>query len=101
MSQRARRRCFRGLMKICGEYGILPSSYLVHESKVEKPGNTSISSGDFSQVWPGMYYEAEDETDEDGGKCVAIKVIRYCDVEDVQRIKKVESFDLSPSHDRA
>jgi hypothetical protein len=97
MSQRARRRCFRGLIKICGEYGILPNSYLIPGSKVQKLGDTPVSSSDFSHVWPGMYNEAGDE-DEDGGKCVAIKVVRYFESEDIRTVKKVRSFDLSPSH---
>jgi hypothetical protein len=97
MSLRARRRCFRGLVKLCGEYGILPSSYIIPESKVEKLGDTPISSGGSSDVWPGVYYETEDTKDEDGGKYVAIKVIRYCNADDVQTVKKVRRFDLSPS----
>ena len=96
MSLSARRRCFRGLVKLCGEYGILPNSHVIPESKVQKLGDSPHASGGFSEVWPGIYNEAEDEEDEDGCKGVAIKVIRYRDADDV-RMKKVRYFDLSPS----
>jgi hypothetical protein len=89
MSLRARRRCFRGLIKICGEYGILPNSYLIPGSKVQKLGDAPISSSDFSSVWPGIYNQAEDKEDEDGGRCVAIKVVRYFESEDIRTTKKV------------
>lgn len=74
-----RRRCFRGLVKLCGEYGVLPSPYIIPDSKVEKLGDEPISVGGFSQVWPGMY---EDE------RAVAIKIIQYYEKDGVQTIKK-------------
>ena len=95
-----RRRCFRGLVKICGEYGILPSSYTIPHSKIRRLGDAPISSGGFSDVWQGAYKENEDEEDEeddDKTKFVAIKVIRYCESDDVQAIKEVGYFDLFPS----
>ena len=85
MDMSVRRRCFRGLVKLCGEYSILPSSHIIPESKIQKLGDSPISSGGSSEVWPGIH---EDEKDEDGGKSVAIKVIRYWDSGDVQ-IKRV------------
>lgn len=86
ISLRARRQCFRGLVKLCGERGILPSSYLIPESKVEKLGDGPISTGGFSDVWPGMY---EDEI------CVAIKVIRCYETDNAQKIRKVRHCDRS------
>lgn len=77
---RAKRRCFRGLVKLCGEHGILPSSYLLPESKIQKLEDEGPRfTGGFSDIWPGVY---EDET------FVAIKVIRCCET-DVQKTKKV------------
>jgi hypothetical protein len=106
MSPRARRRCLQGLAKVCGEYDILPDSYIIPESKVQKLGDSPISSNRFSDIWPGMYDEAEDEKDEDERdederKSVAIKVMRYWESDDVRAMRKVRCFDLSLSHDRA
>ena len=81
-----RRRCFRGLVKVCGEYGVLPSTYIIPDSKVEKLGDEPISVGGFSQVWPGMY---------DDEKSVAIKIIQYYEKDGVQTIKKARHFDPS------
>lgn len=95
-----RRRCFRGLVKTCGEYGILPSSYIIPESKIQKLGDSPISSGGFSDVWPGVYREDgkfESEEDDDEGRFIAIKIIRYCETDDIQTIKKVRCFGRSPS----
>jgi len=83
-------------VKICGEHGILPSSYIIPKSKIEKLGDSPFSSGGFSDVWPGGYKENEGEE----GRAVAIKVIRYWQSDDVQKIKKVRNFDMF-SHDRA
>ncbi|KAF9654244.1 kinase-like protein [Thelephora ganbajun] len=79
ITMRTRRRCFRGLVKVCGEYGILPNSYIIQESDIEKLGESPVSSGGFSDVWPGMH---------EGEKSVAIKIIRYYESDDVQTIKK-------------
>jgi len=79
-----RTRCFRGLVKICGECGILPNPYIIPGPKIKKLGNSPIASGGFSDVWPGMYGEDE----------VAIKVIRYYESDDIQKIKKVSYFDI-------
>jgi hypothetical protein len=87
MSLRTRERCFQGLVKICGEYGIIPNSYIIPESKIEKAGDSPISSGGFSEVWEGVHR----------GEPVAIKTIRYYQVDDVQKIQKVGSFHLFPS----
>jgi len=94
MTLRARRRCFRGLVKICGEYGILPRSHIISESKVEL--GDSLASGGFSEVLRGTY---------EGSKSVAIKVIRLHDVyslnvqgtKGIKEVKKVRHFDLPSS----
>ena len=88
-----RRRCFRGLVKLCGEYGVLPSSHIIPESKVQKLGYCPISLGGSSNIWPGIY---NGDDGHDGDKCVAIKVIRYFDSEDVQTVKKARCFDPLP-----
>ena len=75
-------------MKICGKYGILPNSYIIPESKIEKLGESPISFGGFSSVWPGMYEE---------DKSVAIKVLRYRKSDDAQKIKKVQLLHQLPS----
>jgi hypothetical protein len=78
IAPRTRGRCFRGLVKLCGEYGVLPGLYIVPEAKVDKWGDKPVSTGGFSEVWKGTY----------GGNPVAIKVIRYNQQENVQRIRK-------------
>jgi len=96
MSLRARRRVFRGLVKVCGEYGILPSSCIIPESKIKKPVDSEIASGGFSQVLRGTY---------EGDKPVAIKVIRLHDPhtldiqgpKKIKEVKKVRHFDLPSS----
>ena len=88
ISLRTRRRCFRGLVKICGEYGVLPDLYIIPESNIERLGDSPISSGGFSDVWPGVY---------EGDKSVAIKVIRYYDYENIRKIKRVGDFVLFSS----
>ena len=88
INPRTRRRCFRGLVKICGEHSILPSSYIIPESKVQRLGDCAVSSGGFSDVWPGMYEE---------DLAVAIKVVRYGELDDVQKVKRVRYLDLFPS----
>jgi len=96
MTLRTRRRCFRGLVKICGEYGALPSSYIIPESKIKKLGDSHIASGGFSEVLQGAY---------EGDKPVAIKVIRLYDIytlniqgpKGIKEVKKVRHFDLPSS----
>jgi len=54
MSLQTRRRCLRALTNICGEYTILPNSYVIPQSKIQKMGDSPISSRDFFDVWSGM-----------------------------------------------
>jgi len=82
---RTRRRCYRGLVKLCGEYGILPNSYRIPKSKIEKLGDDPISCGGFSVVWPGMYKEHDNEE----GKCVAIKYMRNWETDDPEKMRKI------------
>lgn len=96
MSPRTWRRCLRGLAKICGEYSILPSSYVIPESRLQRLGYCPISSGSFSKVWPGTYKGDDSGKDEDESKEVAIKVVRYYGSDDVQGLKKVRRSDLPP-----
>ena len=81
-----RTECFQGLVKICGEYGILPRSHIIPRSKVQKVGYAPISY-DSSGVWEGVYE----------GKPVAIKVMRRDKSEDVQEIKAVRRLSLFSS----
>ena len=73
-------------MRLCGEHGVLPESYLIPESKIEKLGDAPISTGGFSEVWPGIYEEENP---------VAIKVMKCYTQEGIQTIKKVRHLDLS------
>ena len=67
-------------MEICGKYGILPGSCTIPESKVQRSGGLSVSSGVFSTVWKGVYGEK--------GEAVAIKVLQRRETTDVQVMDK-------------
>ena len=83
MGLRERGECYQELVKICGEYGTLPSSYIIPESKVQKVGYTPTSS-DWSGVCEGVYED----------KSIAIRVIRRHKPEDVQDIRVVKYLNL-------
>ena len=83
ISVRTRRRCFRGLVEVCGKYGILPDSHAIPGSEIGVVGDGPISSGEFSEVWEGEYNE-DDQT-----KHVAIKVVRYLDQGESRKLRKV------------
>ena len=87
ISPRTRSRCLQGLVKICGEHGILPNSRVISESTIEKLGDSPVSSGGFSSVWRGVYK---------GDTSVAIKVMRHRrshKVEDIKQMKEVRYSD--------
>ena len=84
-----RRRHFRELVKICGEYDILPSSHIIPESKVRRLNDSAVSSGRFN-IWRGEY-----ESDKNNIK-VAIKVMRCLERVDIQPIKKVRALTHCP-----
>jgi len=88
LNLRTRTRCFRGLVKICGEYGILPNSYVIPESKVQKLGDSTTSCGGFSDIWLGAYEEDIP---------VAIEVVRNYGSDDIRKIRKVQRIDLLSS----
>ena len=83
VSVRTRRRCFRGLVEVCGKYGILPNSHAIPGSKIGVVGDGPISSGEFSEVWEGEYKD-NDET-----KRVAIKVVRRFGSCELRKLEKV------------
>ena len=74
-------------MDICGEHGILPSSCIIPESKIQKLGDSPISSDGFSGVLPGWYGERT---------FVTVKSIRHREPDKVRDTKKVGHPDLSP-----
>lgn len=84
---RTRRRCFRGLVKLCGDHGVLPGSYIIPESKIEKLGDEPVSTGGFSEVWLGTYGGEENY--------VAIKVIHYNKQNCIHNIRKA-SYTSTP-----
>ena len=79
-------------MKICGEYGVLPSSHIIPQSKIRKLGDSPVSFGGFPDIWSGTYKEDNDKEN----KYVAIKFIRYCESADVQQVEKVRHSDPLP-----
>ena len=88
MILQTRRRCSRVLAKICGEYAILPNSYVIPQSKILKLGKFPTSSNDLSDAWPGMYEEVNS---------VAIRVLRCQKSGDVRGVRRVRRFDLFSS----
>ena len=83
ISVRTRRRCFRGLVEVCGKYGILPDSHAIPGSEIGVVGDGPISSGEFSEVWEGEY-KGDDKTER-----VAIKVVRYLGSAESRKLRKV------------
>ena len=69
--------------------GILPNSQIIPESKIEKLGDSPVSSGSFSHVWQGVYGN--------GGGYVAIKFMRHAGSSKVENTKEVRHFDPFPS----
>ena len=100
MTPRTQRRRFRGLAEICGRYDVLPGSYVIPESKVQRRGDPPILTGTFSYVSRGMYIEHEGERDQDKAKLVAIKVMRHGELDYAHTAENVRCFDLLPSHIR-
>ena len=104
---RTRKHCFRGLVEVCGKYGVLPASHTILESKIETLEDAPVSAGEFTEVWPGMFMEDDGDDDDDAGyyygdaTVVAIKVVRYLDPDKAQSLKRVRRSDLSSSQDRA
>jgi len=84
------RRYFRGLVEICGKYDILPDSYIIPESKIQKLGDCPTSSDSFSEVWPGWYGE---------NKLVTIKSVQYRKSDDIRETKYVGTLTYSPHQD--
>jgi len=91
MSPETRRRCLRGLVKICGEHSILPNSYAIPQCEIRKWGDSPVSSRVISGAWPGVYGE---------DTFVAVKVVRYYPSDDIRDIKKVRYLTYSPHHNR-
>ena len=75
-------------MKIYGEHSILPDSYIISGSKLRKLGNSLIPSGGSSEVWAGIYEEDIP---------VAIKAMRFHNLGDHRKAKKVRFFGLFSS----
>jgi len=91
LSPETRRRCLRGLVKICGEHSILPNSYAIPQCEIRKLGGYHVSSREISDAWPGMYGE---------DTFVAVKVVRYHPSDYIRKIKKVRYLTYSPHHNR-
>ena len=90
MDLETQRRCLQSLVKICGEHSILPDSCIIPEPKLQKQDEIPVSSGGSSVVWRGVYMQGNDDKRRD----VAIKVMRYSGVSDVEAIRKVGHFRL-------
>ena len=88
MSLQTKRQCLRAFTEICGEYAILPNSFVIPQSKILKFGDSPISSKDFSDVWPGVY---------EGETFIAIKVMRHHRSDGIRDIKRVRPFDVFSS----
>ena len=71
-------------MTICGEYGILPDSYIIPEPKIQQLGDSPVPSSGFPDLWQGKYED----------KSVAIKVIKRYQASDSYKMQKVRYFDL-------
>lgn len=86
MNVRTQRRCFQGLVEVCGKHGVLPDSHTIPVSKIKMLDDTPVSAAEFTEVWLGTF--REDEGD-DEGTFVRIKVVRYLDPDKAQNLKRV------------
>ena len=69
---------FRRFRQLCGQTGLLPTSYTIRENLIQTTENP-IDSGGFGDVWEGIY----------NNKRVAIKALRAYKEDVVQKVKKV------------
>jgi hypothetical protein len=74
------------LRRLCGNSGILPTSYHLNDG-IEKSGSVPHGSGGFADVWQGKFR----------GRRVALKVLRTYATDDINKVKKVSVFLLFSS----
>ena len=81
-------RSLRALRKVCGIYGLLPSSHRVSENLTLITGRFSrpFASGGGSDVWKAR---------DNAGRFFAIKHLRTYEVDKLTHIKKVRASDRS------
>ena len=74
---------FEKFRQLCGRAGLLPASYAIPENLIEtwRP----ITFGTFGNVWGGIYNDRR----------VAIKALRVYKDDDVRKVRKVLSRNLS------
>ena len=71
----------RALRKTCAEVGILPSSYYLDDSEINKLNEVPFASGGYSDVWRASYQ----------GENVSIKAFRVYATDNIKQLTKVLS----------
>ena len=82
-SSKTYRRSLRALRKVCGIYGLLPSSYIKPEPLtlvIAGPMKRPFASGGYADVW-----RASDPS----GRIFAVKQLRIYIVDNIEQVKKV------------
>lgn len=74
-------------MKICKVYPLLPTSYLILDTELEKLGEQPFDEQ--SNVWAGCYNKAGQESDQEP-ECVSIKILSQY-VTGQEKVKKVST----------
>ena len=80
------RKYLRHLRKLCGNFGILPSSFMLPPASVERD-DTSFAWGGYSEVWKATF----------NGRPVAIKTFNVTTQVDRVKLHKVSNFDPKTS----
>lgn len=75
---------FKRFRQLCGWTGLLPTSHTIPEKLVQTT-EYPIISGSFGDVWEGIYND----------KRVAIKALRVYKTDDVRKVKRVTSSNIS------
>jgi len=90
LHKRKRKKCLRYLRKLCGTFGILPSSFIL-ELAFDERGTEPFATGGFSYVYKATI----------NGRPVAVKTLRVPTTADPKKVHKVSGLDPKISSDRS
>ena len=90
LHKRRRKKCLKYLRKLCGTFGILPSSFILEPTFNER-GVEPFATGGFSHVYKATY----------NGRTVAIKTLRIATTVDPEKAHRVSSTSPQTSIDRS
>ena len=80
LQKRKRKRCLKYLRKLCGAFGILPSSFTV-EPTFDERETEPFAAGGFSHVYEATF----------NGQPVAVKTLKITTTANLEKVHKVNS----------